>query len=77
MNVEMDEFRGTEDFNSIKPWIDLAKESGMTEHRVFKDVLKAFARKKAGTITEQEYQDAMQAFIDACSTRETSEAPHL
>jgi hypothetical protein len=62
---------------SIKPWIDLANERGMTGHRVFKDLLKAFERMKAGTITEEEYQAAMQAFIDACSAKETTETPRL
>lgn len=77
MDPKMEDFQGTEDSSSIRPWIDLAKERGMTEHRAFKDVLKAFARKNAGTITEQEYQEAMQAFIDACSAKATGEMPHL
>jgi len=77
MTAEMEEFQGMDVSGSIKPWIDLARESGMTEHRVFKDLLKAFARMKAGTITEEEYQAAIQAFIDACSAKDSRSAPPL
>jgi hypothetical protein len=77
MSTEMENSQDIEVFGSIKPWVDLANEYGMTEHRVFKDVLKAFAGRKAGTVTEQEYQNAMQAFIDACSAKATSETPRL
>jgi len=75
MTAEMEEFQGMADSGSLKPWIDLAKERGMTEHRVFKDLLKAFERTKAGTITEEEYQAAMQTFIDACSAKDSGSAP--
>ncbi len=77
MTAEMQTLEGTGASASIKPWIDLAKERGMADHRVFRDLLNAFDRMKERTITKQEYQAAMQAFIDACSAKETSETPHL
>ncbi|MGB7493837.1 MAG: hypothetical protein WBR26_04605 [Candidatus Acidiferrum sp.] len=49
----------------------------MADHGVFRDLLNAFDRMKTGTITGQEYQAAMQAFIDACSAEETSQIPRL
>lgn len=75
MTTEMENSPDIEIFGSIQPWVNLANEYGMTEHPVFKDVLKAIARRKAGTITEREYQDTMQAFIDVCSAKATSETP--
>ena len=77
MTAEMGKFRGMAVSGSIKPWIDLATERGMTEHRVFQNLLKGFERVKAGTMTEEELQAAMQAFIDACSANATSETPRL
>jgi tRNA U55 pseudouridine synthase TruB len=71
MTAEIEKFQGMAVSGSIQPWIDLAKERGMTEHRVFQNLLKAFERMKAGTITEEESQAAMQAFIDACSAKDS------
>ena len=73
----MGKLRGMAVSGSIKPWIDLARERGMTEHRVFQNLLKGFERAKAGTMTEEELQAAMQDFIDACSANATSETPRL
>lgn len=77
MTTELENSPDIEIFGSIQPWINLANEYGMTEHQGYKDVLKAIARRKSGTITEQEYQDTMQAFIDACSAKATRETPRL
>lgn len=77
MTTEMENSPDIEIFGSIQPWVNLANEYGMTEHPVFKNVLKAIARRKAGTITEQEYQDALLAFSDACSAKATGPTPRL
>jgi hypothetical protein len=77
MTADMGKFRGIAVSGSIKPWIDLAKERGMTEDRVFQNLLKGFERVKSGTMTEEELQAEMQAFIDACSAKATSETPRI